>query len=97
MSQPDVFKIAKQMFGAIEVPDDGLDLEMNERLHCIATLLRKTDSKGRVAFTETEIESCIIGLRGFKGDHPRIDEMLLRLEAALPKALTWQKLAKRKT
>jgi len=87
---------ALRIFGGHIMPDDGLDADMHDRLEKIDNVLAQRDSRGRISYTGTEIESCAIGLRRHAGTHPRIDAMLSRLESAKKDALTWQVMAGRR-
>lgn len=92
----DALTAAARIFGGRIIPNDGLDADMHDRLESIDKVLAQRDSRGRISYTGTEIESCAIGLRRHAGAHPRIDAMLSRLEAAKKNALTWQAMARRR-
>ena len=77
------------------LPDDDLDGDMREGLRLTDAILAQRDEKGRVAYTQSQVDSCIIGLRGSAGTHPEFDAMLHGLKEAKKAALSWRTLAKR--
>jgi hypothetical protein len=74
---------------------DDLDDDIRERLQKIDAILEQRDQWGRVAYSQSQVEACIIGLRRSAGAHPTIDAMLHRLNEAKKTALNWRELATR--
>lgn len=93
--EEDIIQSALRMFKGTLLTDDGLEEDLRERLYAIENVLRQRGSDGRVGFTASQIDSCLIGLRGFAGQHPDVDAMLLRLTEAKTSALTWRTIAGR--
>jgi hypothetical protein len=75
-------------------PDD-MDCASRERLRLIENILALRDGKGRVAYTASQIDGCIIGLRGFAQEHPQNAKMLARLRDARRESLTAGEVAER--
>jgi len=92
---PSLIATAQRMFNAELLPDDDLDLEMQERLNQIEVILCQRDTRGRINYTGTQIEACAIGLRRHAGTHSDVDAMLHRLNEAAALALGWRELARR--
>ena len=92
-----ILDIAKRLFGPGAVWDDpdDLDFESWERLRLIEGILTLRDGKGRIAYTQSQIESCIIGIRGHVARHPKNAAMLARLKVAKVDALSHGELARR--
>jgi len=86
-------EVASKIFNAtiLEADDDASDL-INRWMKWSDGTLAKVDSKGRPAFTRSEIDCAIIGLRSFSAD-ARVAAMLERLRVARIKALTASTLA----
>ena len=95
----DIVEIAKRMFRAVAVWDDphGLDFETWNCLRRIDGILSLRDGKGRVAYTASQIDSCIIALRLHADEHPQNAAMLARLREAKKNALSAVTLADRMT
>lgn len=93
--EEDIIQSALRMFNGKLLTDAGLEDDMRKRLSTIENVLSQRGSDGRVAFTASQIESCLIGLRGFAGQHPDVDIALLRLSEAKTSALTWRIIAGR--
>lgn len=81
-ARADIFETALRIFNGTRQPDDYLATDMRDRLRAIDGILNLRDTRGRPAFTGSQIESCRIGLRGFAGEHPDVDAMLQRLTKA---------------
>ena len=60
----------------------------------IVAILAQRDAKGRASYTQSQVESCRIGLASFAGK-PGADVMLARLVDAKKSALDWRTLARR--
>lgn len=88
-------ELASKIFDAtILKPDDDPPGLINRWLDWSETTLAKVDSKGRPAFTRSEIDCSIIGLRSFAAD-ARVAAMLERLRTSRDKALTASTLSRR--
>ncbi len=94
----DILEIAKRMFRVDAVwSDTSMDGATRDRLQLIEDILMLRDGKGRPAYTRTQIESCVIGLRPFLPDHPKNLEMMQRLRDAAKSAVSVAQLTDRMT
>ena len=91
---PDAAATARGMFNATVIegapelphrPED--DWPLPRRLAAIADILNQRDARGRISYTRSQVDSCLIGLRSFAGQ-PGADAMLARLALAKKTALT---------
>lgn len=92
MTTMELVNLAEAIFGpGVKVVSEEMPLE--RRLELIDQVLAQRNSSGNIGYTQTEIESCIIGLRRYGAQSDAAAEMLDRLQIAMTKALTWDRMA----
>ena len=87
-------KVVVDDLGNEPLPRSEDEWTPERRLAAAAALLGRKDSKGRLDFTKSEIDSTLIGLRCC-ADEPGVAEMVETLKDARKNALDWSSLARR--
>jgi hypothetical protein len=94
-TRANIIEKARRIFHGVPIEEEGHHDHTASHLAMIDSVLMLTDEQGRSSYTQSQIDSCMIGLRGSAGTRPDVDKMLDRLRKAKGSALSWRKLARR--